>query len=646
METETEAMCPTATLTKSTAGHRKKMIILTLCLAPITLLIVTTVVRRRCSPPSSRGGGAHLKSNTTSSAAAPPPSPSGNGHEDSTLVIKKACASTLHPSLCFAAISAVPAAKHAATFRDVLEIGINQSLALVSSSKSNIGDLMAAANAQALNSQVKIALNDCLEMLDQSIYELRETLAGLDRAFPRPPTTIGHLRLLLDQGGASSSQSNIKTLLSAAMTNENTCLAGLSDLGGRDSNRNRNRNEGNKRGLEEYVENMLTPITRMISDCLAFVRFAGSQGNIEDGDASEMMITNKLAEDQPKWEGDGMFPAWMTAADRNLMERESSSEMIADAVVARNGSGDYRSIGEAVRMAPSTSPKRFVIRVRPGVYSENVEIPRDKVNIMLVGSGASHTMIAGSRNFADGYSTFTSATLTVVGDKFLARELSIVNTAGPWKHQAVAARVTSNAAFYRCNFASHQDTLYAHSLRQFYRECTIEGTIDFIFGNAAAIFQNCTILVRRPIPGQENVITAQGREDPNQNTGISLDSCSIVAAPELKWARRRGQKVDTYLGRPWRKYSRTMVMKSYLGELIHPKGWSPWNEHTNLNTLQYIEFMNIGPGSKTAGRVRWPGYRSNCSEKMAQQFTVEAFFRDGSADQWLQSTGFPLFPSP
>ena len=105
----------------------------------------------------------------------------------------------------------------------------------------------------------------------------------------------------------------------------------------------------------------------------------------------------------------------------------------------------------------------------------------------------------------------------------------------------------------------YQDTLMVHSQRQFYRECYIFGTIDFIFGNAAVVFQNCIILPRRPLHGQSNVITAQGRADPFQNTGISIQNSIIQPAADLKPVIR---SVTTYLGRPWMKYSRTVILKT------------------------------------------------------------------------------------
>ncbi|XP_028070002.1 pectinesterase-like [Camellia sinensis] len=448
-------------------------------------------------------------------------------------------------------------------------------------------------------------------MLDQTLYELGQAIDDLRRF----PASIGYL---------PRSYGNLKTLLSAAMTNENTCIDGFSDLEEYDL-------KGQK-GLKEYLQGLLDPISHMISNCLAMIKYMETI-NPQAISKNVPMLINNVPEDE--------FPlAWMTTGHRRMMER--GRRVRPHVVVSSDGIGKHRTIGEAVRMAPNMSLNRYVIRIKAGKYTENVVIHREKVNIILVGDGMNSTVITSSKNFIDGFSTFTSATLTVVGDKFIATDLTIMNTAGPQKHQAVALRVNSNAAFYRCNIISYQDTLYAHSLQQFYRECTIQGTIDFIFGNAAAIFQNCLIQVRKPILGQENMITAQGREDPNQNTGISLQNCTIVAAPDLTVAERAN--FSTFLGRPWRNYSRTIVMKSYLGDLIHPEGWHKWNEYSTLDTVEYTEYMNSGPGSDTRQRVTWAGYKKNCSEDVARQFTVGSFLH--GADDWLESTGFPLSNGP
>ena len=226
----------------------------------------------------------------------------------------------------------------------------------------------------------------------------------------------------------------------------------------------------------------------------------------------------------------------------------------------------------------------------------------------------------------------------VEGEGFIAKGITFENAAGPSKHQAVALRSGADlSAFYKCSFVGYQDTLYVHSLRQFYRECDIYGTVDFIFGNAAVVFQNCNLYARKPNENQKNVITAQGREDPNQNTGISILNCKVAAAVDLIPMK---SSFKTYLGRPWKLYSRTVYLKSNLGDLIDPAGWLEWNGTFALDTLYYGEYMNIGAGSNTRARVTWPGYRVINSSTEASPFTVGNFIQ---GRDWLSSTGVPFF---
>lgn len=210
------------------------------------------------------------------------------------------------------------------------------------------------------------------------------------------------------------------------------------------------------------------------------------------------------------------------------------------------------------------------------------------------------------------------------------------NTAGAQNNQAVAVRCGSDlSVFYRCSFEGYQDTLYVHSQRQFYRECDIYGTVDFIFGNAAVVFQNCNLYARNP-PNKTNTLTAQGRTDPNQNTGISIHNCRVTAASDLKPVQ---SSVRTYLGRPWQKYSRTVFMKTYLDSLINPAGWMEWSGNFALSTLYYGEYMNTGPGSSTSNRVNWKGYHVITGASVASQFTVANFI---SGNSWLPATNVPF----
>ena len=229
---------------------------------------------------------------------------------------------------------------------------------------------------------------------------------------------------------------------------------------------------------------------------------------------------------------------------------------------------------------------------------------------------------------------------------FVAVNITFRNTAGAIKHQAVAVRNSADlSTFYGCSFEGYQDTLYTHSLRQFYRDCDIYGTVDFIFGNAAVVFQNCNLYPRLPMANQFNAITAQGRTDPNQNTGISIHNCTVKAADDLATSTNSSSNstsstiTKTYLGRPWKEYSRTVYMQSYIDSVVDPLGWHEWNGDFALSTLYYGEYNNTGPGSDTANRVTWPGYHVIGNASDVANFTVFNFLL---GNDWLPQTGVPF----
>lgn len=227
----------------------------------------------------------------------------------------------------------------------------------------------------------------------------------------------------------------------------------------------------------------------------------------------------------------------------------------------------------------------------------------------------------------------------VMGERFLARDITFQNTAGPSGHQAVALRVRSDlSAFYKCGIEAYQDTLYVHSNRQFYVKCLVVGTIDFIFGNAAVVFQFCDIMARKPNPTQRNMVTAQGRTDKNQDTGIVIQKCNIGATPDLKAVQGN---FSTYLGRPWKEFSRTVIMRSIISDVIKGEGWYPWKADFALDTLYYREYRNMGPGSDTSNRVTWKGWGVIKDKNEATPFTVARFINGWT---WLLSTGFPFWP--
>ncbi|KAL5996240.1 hypothetical protein ACLOJK_026314 [Asimina triloba] len=308
---------------------------------------------------------------------------------------------------------------------------------------------------------------------------------------------------------------------------------------------------------------------------------------------------------------------------------------MANVTVAADGSGNFSNVGAALAVVPKRSHRRFVIYIKAGVYHENVTVQKDQTNVVFVGDGINKTVITASNSNASGAGTLYSPTVAVYGDGFTAQDITFENSAGPSSEQAVALMCDADrSTFYRCSFTGYQDTLFARYQQQFYRECDVYGTVDFIFGDAVAVFQNCNLYARSPLHGQSNVFTAQGRAEATGGSGTVFHNCTITAAPELDKSA-----VRSYLGRPWEKYSRTVVMQSFLDDLIDPKGWLEWNGTFALDTLFYAEYQNRGPGANTDNRVKWPGYKLLNSSVDAQPFTVRNFIQ---GDLWLPSTGVPF----
>lgn len=235
-------------------------------------------------------------------------------------------------------------------------------------------------------------------------------------------------------------------------------------------------------------------------------------------------------------------------------------------------------------------------------------------------------------HFSSFYKKLIALIAAVSGDGFMAKDIGFRNTAGVQGDQAIALAVASDQAIiYRCKISGHQDTLYAQSLRQFYRECDISGTIDFIFGNAVTVIQSSNILLQKP--KGSNVIMASGRTDPGQNTGISIHRSRIVPGSELASMKH---SCKSYLGRPWKAYARSVVMLTYIDDSIESRGWLEWSGSKYLSSLYYGEYLNTGSGSLTSGRVKWSGYHV-MSENDAEKFTVGNFI---GGDTWIPQTGF------
>ncbi|XP_020083425.1 probable pectinesterase/pectinesterase inhibitor 12 [Ananas comosus] len=468
-----------------------------------------------------------------------------------------------------------------------------RSLSAAASAAADLSSLLAyaSANPALVAAPQRGALADCAELHAATISSLSLSAALLS-------------------GGAASALPTGRAHLAAALANRATCLDGLAGARG--------------------------PLAPVLADA-----FSSAYALVANSLALLPRTTPAAAAPHQS-----SFPKWLLRCDWRLLLQSGGHDDNGNnnnnddsdykvITVAKDGTGNFSTIANAIAFAPNNSKERVIISVAAGVYEENVEVASYKPNIMLIGAGDSTTVISGKRSASENWTTFRSATLAVSGQGFLARDMTFRNTAGPAKGQAVALRVNADlVAVYHCVIEGYQDTLYVHSGRQFYRECDIYGTIDFIFGDAAVVFQGCRIIVRKPIPGQSNVITAQSREDPHRDTGISIQNCSIVASDEL---RSSNLSVKTYLGRPWKPYSRTVYIKSYMDDIVDPAGWTEWPGSQILDKLYYGEYKNRGPGSRVGARVTWPGHHV-MDYRDATNFSVSNFIRD---DEWLNSTSFP-----
>ncbi|KAI3517722.1 hypothetical protein L1887_16939 [Cichorium endivia] len=525
-------------------------------------------------------------------------------HRQPTKAISRVCSRTLYQNLCVNSFLDFPGSL-VASDKELVHISVNMTLHHVGKALYTSTDL----NNLEMDGRARSAYNDCVELLEDSVDQLSRSLSSV------APSS--------DNGDGSNnaqllgSPEDVMTWLSASLTNQDTCTDGLSET-----------EEGEVRN---QMQEKLKDLSELVSNSLAIYSFSS-----DDEDSDEIPIQNRRRRLMSEGSGKSPseFPDWVSKKERRLIQTPAAL-IQADIVVSQDGNGTCKTIKEAIKKAPEHSSRRFIIYVKAGRYEErDLKVGRKKTNLMFIGDGKGKTVITGRVSIFDNVTTFHTASFAATGAGFMARDMTFENYAGAAKHQAVALRVGADkSVVYRCNIIGYQDSLYVHSQRQFYRECDIYGTVDFIFGNAAVVLQNCNIIARKPMDLQKVTITAQNRKDPNQNTGISIHSCKLLAQPDLLAAKG---SVQTFLGRPWKMYARTVYLLSYMGDHIDPKGWLEWNGDFALDTLYYGEYMNYGPGGAVGRRVNWPGYRVITSAIEASRFTVGKFIYGSS---WLPATG-------
>ncbi|RDY10816.1 putative pectinesterase/pectinesterase inhibitor 28, partial [Mucuna pruriens] len=460
--------------------------------------------------------------------------------------------------------------------------------------------------------RAKMALGTCKELMYLSIGEFKRSIERMGK---------------FDLDNLDNILNSLKVWLSGAITYQETCLDGFDNTTG----------EAGKK-----MKIVLTHTMHMSSNALAIIYELANT-------VSEMNLTKDGRRQLAQVYGEGHvfchddaepIPSLVDdgVAVRRLLH-ETPHKVKPNVVVAKDGSGKYKSINKALKHVPKKNQKPFIIYVKEGIYHEYVEVTKKMTHVVLVGDGGRKTRITGNKNFMDGINTYRTPTVAVQGDYFVAIGIGFENSAGPQKHQAVAIRVQADKSiFYKCIMDGYQDTLYAHTMRQFYRDCTITGTIDFVFGDAVAVFQNCTFVIRKALENQQCIVTAQGRKERHQPSGIIIQGSSIVSDHSVKFDNK------AYLARPWKNYSRTIFMDTYIGGLIQPDGYMPWQGPqglTGMDTCFYAEYNNTGPGSNKSNRVKWHGIKTLTSQSVTRYSPV-IFFH---GDDWIKVTRIPYSSS-
>lgn len=273
-----------------------------------------------------------------------------------------------------------------------------------------------------------------------------------------------------------------------------------------------------------------------------------------------------------------------------------SQQLEYDIIVAQDGSGDFTTIQAAIDAAKAYPDAQVVIHIKNGVYKEKVQVYSWNTKLSLIGEDREKTIISYDDYFdkigLGRNSTFHTYTMQVRGNDFYAENLTIENSAGP-VGQAVALHVEADrATFFNCRLIGHQDTIFAagEGFRQYFKNCYIEGTTDYIFGPATAVFEGCELHSKA-----NSYITAASTPE-GQEYGFVFINNSLTASEGVN---------KVYLGRPWRVHARTVFIHCAMGAFIRPEGWHNWSKPEAEKKAFYAEYGSTGPGANPGSRVDW-----------------------------------------
>ncbi|HMU09284.1 MAG TPA: pectinesterase family protein [Ferruginibacter sp.] len=286
--------------------------------------------------------------------------------------------------------------------------------------------------------------------------------------------------------------------------------------------------------------------------------------------------------------------------------------------VAQDGSGDYKTVQEALNAIPYHNKKPITIIIGEGIYKEKLFLDSTKNFVTLVGANKFTTILTYDDHTGkpspkgDTINTRTSWSFKILADNFTASNITFQNDAGFSAGQAVAVESDGDKAmFNNCRFIGNQDVLFTNSAtsRQYYQQCYIEGTTDFIFGSATVWFEQCHIHSKK----NSHVTAASTPAD--KDWGYVFNDCVLTGDTSLH---------NVSLGRPWRPTAAVVYIRCFIGEHIKPEGWSNWNNTDNYKTTRYAEYKNYGPSADPVKRVSWS---KQLTDEEAKKYKVHDFLR-------------------
>ncbi|OIW12461.1 hypothetical protein TanjilG_04210 [Lupinus angustifolius] len=297
--------------------------------------------------------------------------------------------------------------------------------------------------------------------------------------------------------------------------------------------------------------------------------------------------------------------------------------------VSQDGTGHYKTVQEAINAVPLGNTRRTIIRVSPGTYKQPLYVAKTKNFITLSGVCSEDTVLTWNNTATKikhhqgdkviGTGTFGCGSVIVEGSDFIAENITFENSSPEGSGQAVALRVTADrCAFYNCRFLGWQDTVYLHYGKQYFKDCYIEGSVDFIFGNSTALLEHCHIHCK-----SAGFITAHSRKSQQETTAYVFLRCVITG---------NGGSSYSYLGRPWGSFGRVVFAFTYIDQCIKLVGWNNWGKTENEKSACFYEYRCYGPGWCPSKRVVWA---RELVYKEAEQFLMHRFIDPEPQRPWL-----------